>query len=122
MNNIIRSAVFGILSLSISNTALANAGEPMDGPEQHCYGVAMVGYDSVINSRLGVLPEHALDLAEMQKVGGKRASYQPFLLKVVLDAYLWEKSPHNYAVKVMYNCSMQDISMQTANLLDNELM
>lgn len=122
MNNIIRSAVFGILSFTAANTAWASAGEPMDGPEQHCYGVAMVGYDSVINSRLGVLPEHALDLAVMQRVGGGRTLYQPFMLKVVLDAYLWEKSPHNYAVKVMYNCSMQDISMQTANLLDNELM
>lgn len=117
----IRSVVFGIFALTTSGTVMATAGEPMEGPEQHCYGVAMVGYDSVINSRLGVPAEHALDLAALKKVG-TRSSYQPFLLKVVLDAYLWQKSPHNYAVKVMYNCASQATTLQTADVGTDDLM
>lgn len=98
---------------------LAQPGEPLEGPEEHCYGVAMVGYDSVINSRLGVPAEHALDLAELRKVSGNNG-YQPFLLKVVLDAYLWEKTPHAYAVRVMYACANSDVRLQTAHVEPNQ--
>jgi hypothetical protein len=119
---IIRSVIFGIFALSASSAVLANAGEPIDGPEQHCYGLAMVGYDSVINSRLGVPPEHVIGLASLQTVGAESSSFQPYLLKVVLGAYLWEKSPHNYAVKVMYNCSAQDAAVVASNTGTDDIM
>ncbi|MDH5544107.1 MAG: hypothetical protein OEZ43_00855 [Gammaproteobacteria bacterium] len=108
--------------LTTSTPSLAAVGQPIDGPEQHCYGMSMVGYDSVINSRLGVPPEHALELAAIQRVGGKDVVYQPFLLKVVLDAYLWNQAPHNYAVKVMYQCAQRDVRMRTAGITDESLM
>ncbi len=84
----------------------AFASDNWEEPEQQCFAMAMVGYDSVINSRLGVPAEHALDLASIKKVAHSNStSYSPFLLKTILDAYLWPESPHTYAVKVMYRCA-----------------
>lgn len=116
MNLLYKLTLASALFITATTAAFAQLGpgEPIDGPEQQCYAFAMVGYDSVINSRLGVLPEHALQLAVTHKVTG--SSYQPYLLKVVLDAYLWQQSPHNYAVKVMYNCAMSDVRIQTAQV------
>ena len=105
-----------LMSVSTLSSAYDGPGQPISGPEQHCYGMAMVGFDSVINSRLGVLPEHVLGLAELKKVKNGIPTYQPYLLKVVLDAYLWDESPHNYAIKVMYNCAMNDAGLQTAGV------
>ena len=96
--------------------AYEGPGQPIDGPEQHCYGLAMVGFDSVINSRLGVKPEHVLDLAELKHVSNGAPVYQPYVLKVVLDAYLWQSSAHNYAVRVMYNCARNDVKLYTAGV------
>lgn len=115
--------------LFFSNTAFASPGgavvqgfgKALTGPEQKCYGVSMVGYDSVINSRLGVPAEHALELARMQvsKVSKEGEElYAPFLLKVILDAYLWYETPHTYAVKVMYNCAIDSVQMRTASALE----
>ena len=87
-------------------------GSSLTGTEQRCYGVSMVGYDSVINSRLGVPAEHALELAHVKVEDN--SSYQPFLLKVILDAYLWYETPHAYAVKVMFNCAVNSTKLQTA--------
>jgi len=78
-----------------------------------CYGLAMVAMDSVINSRLGVLPEHALQLALVEPGAHITTleelyladAYSPLLLKIVLDAYLWERAPHEYADLVLDTCS-----------------
>ena len=78
----------------------------------YCYGLAMVGMDSVINSRLGIHPEHLLHLATVDPeatitlpehlyIPGR---YSPLLLKIIYEAYLWEGSPHDYASQVMYTC------------------
>ena len=109
-----------VLMYSITSTiAWAKGGAVVNGfgsslttPEQTCYGVSMVGYDSVINSRLGVPAEHALELAYVNVED--QSTYQPFLLKVILDAYLWYETPHAYAVKVMFSCAVNATRLQTA--------
>jgi hypothetical protein len=66
--------------------------------EQACYAKAMIGFDSVINSRLGLLPEHGVSLT------GFGTNQNDFYLEAILGAYLWKKSPHKYAVKTFLNC------------------
>ena len=77
-----------------------------DSRAHNCFSQAMVGMDSVINSRLGVPPEHALDLTLQTS---SNAHVEPLfdqpLLKVILTAYLWDGSPHGYAIKVFYDCA-----------------
>lgn len=78
----------------------------------------MVGFDSVINSRLGVPAEHALDMAAL----GTRTSLAPSrrlstpLLTVILDAYLWDGSPHDYAVNVFYACAQRQTPLIGAGM------
>lgn len=82
---------------------------------QRCYGAAMVGMDSVINSRLGVLPEHALELARVSQhsaAGDELFSME--LLNDVLAAYLWDGSPHSYAVKVFFECAQRQAPVRSA--------
>ncbi len=86
--------------------------------QQQCYAKAMIGFDSVINSRVGVLPEHALDLAiktnlEVSADGAKE--YSEEILKTVLGAYLWESSPHSYAVNVFFDCAAHRSSLNSAH-------
>ncbi len=81
-----------------------------DSKLQGCYGFAMVGMDSVINSRLGVPPEHALHLAKNIHVS-KGEIYSTTMLNNILDAYLWDDSPHAYAISVFYKCA------QAANVI-----
>ena len=72
-----------------------------------CFSRAMVGMDSVINSRLGVPPEHALDLAVLESASDKRGMvFDEPLLAMILAAYLWVGSPHSYAIKVFYDCAV----------------
>ena len=54
--------VFAAL-LPLPAAAFENLSTTLTQDQQTCYSLAMVGMDSVINSRLGVLPEHVLDLA-----------------------------------------------------------
>jgi hypothetical protein len=90
---------------------------PMDKHAQICYGYAMVGYDSVINSRLGVPAEYAMGLAlknPMKEATSERYSIN--VLKVTLNAYIWPGSPHDYAVQVLYNCAKTQGNFLDANL------
>ncbi|WP_455219588.1 hypothetical protein [Kaarinaea lacus] len=76
--------------------------------QDDCFAKAMIGMDSVINSRLGVPPEHALDLTELsQQTSSQSGEYDNDTLNVILSAYLWEDTPHTYAVKVFFNCAQQ---------------
>jgi hypothetical protein len=79
------------------------------GDQDDCFAKAMIGMDSVINSRLGVPPEHALDLTILQPkpAGTDNNTYDNDTLNVILSAYLWEDSPHAYAVRVFYKCAQQ---------------
>jgi len=76
--------------------------------QEQCFAKAMIGMDSVINSRLGVPPEHALDLTVLpQQTGASTVKFDNPTLNVILAAYLWDDSPHAYAVKVFFNCARQ---------------
>lgn len=73
---------------------------------QGCFSRAMIGMDSVINSRVGVPAEHALALSVQDVTNSTReAVFDEPLLKMILSAYLWEESPHSYAIKVFYECA-----------------
>ncbi len=83
---------------------------------QRCYGFAMVAMDSVINSRIGVPPEHALELARLNSVSSHiDATYSIDLLDNILNAYLWEDSPHSYAINVFYRCARNSGPMRSAS-------
>ena len=77
-----------------------------------CYSKAMIGYDSVINARLGVPPEHALTYTYRNlDATPEQAQYLDNILIVVWGGYLWKSSPHNYALSVFYHCA-QDSSLE----------
>jgi hypothetical protein len=101
-----------------ANTAAAFAdATPLEKDAQICFGYAMVGYDSVINSRLGVPAEYALGLAlksPLKKTSDERYSIN--VLKIALNAYMWSGSPHDYAVQVMYRCAKAQGNFLDANL------
>lgn len=61
--------------------------------ELECYKNAMIGYDSVINSRVGVPAEHAITLTP-----------DPQERNIIWSAYLWKASPHEYAIKTFSAC------------------
>lgn len=119
-----RNFFFLFVVLSFASTSALAGKVSADSPEQQCYGISMVGYDSVINSRLGVTPDAVVHLAKLQHASAVGNSYAPFLLKVIMDAYFWSSSPHEYAVKTMYNCAQNDYRDGTAENLAkvNELI
>ncbi len=97
-------------------TSLAFEALPTNDEEYLCYSRAMIGFDSVINSRLGVPAEHALDLAILnhKAVSASQKVYSRALLKTILDAYLWQESPHSYAIKVFYRCAQDETTLKSA--------
>lgn len=97
-----------ITVILFSSPGMAAAYNSFGSEQSDCFAKAMVGMDSVINSRLGVPPEHALDLTiEPTKTGSTSAEFDSHTLNVILDAYLWEDTPHTYAVKVFFNCAQR---------------
>jgi hypothetical protein len=86
--------------------------------QDDCFAKAMIGMDSVINSRLGVPAEHALDLTilQPQPAGSDNHTFDNETLNVILSAYLWEDSPHGYAVRVFYKCAQQKVYRQQASM------
>ena len=96
-----------ICLFSSSGITAAHDGLFVKSGAEQCFGHAMVGFDSVINSRLGVPAEHALDMTILPAsaagiAGNKHATP---LLTVILDAYLWGGLPHDYAVNVFFDCA-----------------
>lgn len=104
----------------VSVSTNVSAYESFGSEQSACFAAAMVGMDSVINSRLGVPAEHALELSDMSQQGvaveGERFDIN--LLKVILGAYLWKESPHTYAVHVFYQCAQTEarLSRHSAGL------
>lgn len=96
-----------------SNGASGMAATPVfDARMQGCFSRAMVGMDSVINSRLGVPAEHALALAVRDETGDNHeAVFDEPLLAMILTAYLWKDSAHSYAIKVFYDCAASSAIM-----------
>jgi hypothetical protein len=101
-----------IISEAAHGSDSGRAHEPMRELLQ-CYGLAMVGMDSVINSRLGIYPELILhlattdphaDLASEEEVASA-APYSTRLLRIIYEAYLWQGEPHEYATQVLSTCS-----------------
>ena len=88
---------------------------------QECYGFAMVGMDSVINSRIGVPAEHALELAKLTKVGaGFSKAYSRDMLENILNAYLWDGTPHSYAINVFFQCAQNQNPLRSASIITVE--
>jgi len=114
-----KTLVNSLISLSLLANPLASIAfeaVPTNDKEYLCYSQAMIGYDSVINSRLGVPAEHALDLAVLgnKRVSSTQKVYSGALLKTILDAYLWSEDPHSYAIKVFYRCAQEDTKLKSA--------
>ncbi len=106
--------LFALLAMPLTSTAFEAL--PTNDAEYLCYSQSMIGYDSVINSRLGVPAEHALDLAVLnnRRVSSTEKVYSGALLKTILDAYLWSADPHSYAIKVFYRCAQNDTKLKSA--------
>jgi hypothetical protein len=87
-------------------------GPPMfNGRMQTCFTHAMLGMDSVINARLGVLPEHVVALTaktaavDSKADNNREADFDQPVLTLMLNAYLWQGSAHSYAIQVFYDCA-----------------
>jgi len=107
--------LLALLATPLASTAFEAL--PTNDEEYLCYSQAMIGYDSVINSRLGVPAEHALDLAVLnnnKRLSSSQKVYSGALLKTILDAYLWSDDPHSYAIKVFYRCAQEDTKLKSA--------
>lgn len=106
------------ISLLLAAAISGPAGYGLDTAAQHsaqlaqCYGLAMVGMDSVINSRLGIYPDRVLHLAATDPRSeiaspdeiASAAPYSTRLLKIIFEAYLWQGEPNEYASRVLDNC------------------
>ena len=100
---VLTGALLGLPGLASAYEYNAFGGEQSD-----CFAKAMIGMDSVINSRLGVPPEHALDLTiQPTRTGSADAEFDNNTLNIILAAYLWNETPHTYAVRVFFNCAQQ---------------
>lgn len=70
-----------------------------------CHAHAMIGFDSVINSRLGVPAERTLEVTNFNHTtSAVEKSYMLKLLRTMLGAYLWQDSPQDYYVQVFEQC------------------
>ncbi len=94
--------LFALMILSFNVQAFSD-GEAKDYTESMCYAKAMIGYDSVINARLGVLPD------DLVKSFGYRTSSEIGYIKVALGAYKWKGSPHQYANHIFYVCAQNSV-------------
>jgi len=100
---LVSMALFFILGFGSAHAAV---GAGLSEAEQTCYSVSMVGYDTVINSDLGLPLDVVIDSMVRNNDSMQTLEiYQDYLLLVVMDAYVWEGSPHTYAVKVMFQCA-----------------
>ena len=73
--------------------------------QQLCYAKAMIGFDSVVNSRVGLYPETALDLVNgHERIPPTNPMNRISLLKTIWGAYLFKGPAHTYAVMTFANC------------------
>src|SRR3569833_1714259 len=101
MNRRIKSLVC-LLVWSVP-TAFAFDNLPADPDAQHCYGHAMLGFDSVINSRVGVPADLTVCIARIVQLAAiSYENYSPAQEKEEQKTYTWPGSPHDYAVRVFY--------------------
>ena len=113
----LQRVVLSLLLAGLPGYAAAYEYNAFGGDQADCFAKAMIGMDSVINSRLGVPPEHALDLTiEPNRTASRDAEYDNNTLNVILSAYLWDDTPHSYAVRVFFNCAQQHAYRQQARM------
>ena len=99
--------LFATLLFLLPCTVSAYEYSMFDSSQQVCFSSAMVGMDSVINARLNLPPEHALEVTRLsQATTTSDATFDTKFLNIMLNAYLWPESPHSYAVKVFYDCAV----------------
>ncbi len=102
----------GVALMLLAGGAQAFESRVVGMAESSCYGEAMVGMDSVINSRLGVPAEHALGLSQNSTLHVAMGDeYSTSMLNTILAAYLWEDTPHSYAIKVFYACAARNSTL-----------
>lgn len=97
-----------LFSLPLALSAQAYEFPEVSDEIRDCYSKAMIGYDSVINARLGVPAEHALTFTYRTRTRDstpEQVKYFDNILIVVWGGYLWKSSPHNYAINVFYHCA-----------------
>ena len=111
-------ASLSLLALSSTASAFENPHQLIANSDvQACYGFAMVGMDSVINSRLGVPAEHAFELARLTEVSSQGGTmYSKDMLNNVLNAYMWKGTPHAYAINMFYQCAQRQSPMRSASI------
>jgi len=81
--------------------------------QQQCYSRAMVGLDSVINSRIGVPIEEAMEITRKKGHVSVGDQFDRSYLLAVLHAYMWSGSPHTYAIKVFSDCTVEHVNRLT---------
>lgn len=99
-----------LIVLVVCYTSLASAADhPLfSSTQQQCYAMAMMGKDSVINARLGVPPEHVLELTRVSNnARDAEVQFDNATLDVMLAAYLWEGTPQSYATSVYHDCALR---------------
>src|SRR3569833_4764441 len=101
-----------LLLSSLAVPAFAFDSAPAEPGALYCYAHAMVGFDSVINSRLGVPAELTVGLATKNTAAAdSHENYAQYMVKVVLDAYKWKGSQHDYAVGEFYHCAQHQATI-----------
>ncbi len=113
----IKALLIVVLPLFAHLAFAFNNNPPVELGAQICHGYAISGFDSVIDSRVGIPGEYALDLAAKNPLAaGTDASYSTKVLKIVPEAYLWPDDPHDYVVQVLYHCAKEQGAHLDANL------
>jgi len=98
-----------ILMIVLTNQSDALEQYSFTEKQQACYATAMIGYDYVINSRVGLPIEHALNTVSVSMSASNIHNiYKTELKNIVSHAYQWRGDPHIYAVKVLYECAYSD--------------
>lgn len=100
---------FCILVLSacatVSTGNIAGTGPAEDDIYPACHAHAMIGFDSVINSRLGVPAELALEVTRFNHdLSTVEKDYMLELLTTMMTAYLWQDTPGDFYVEVFKQC------------------
>lgn len=85
-----------------------NSIEELTENERVCFGVGMVGYDSVINAKIGVPPEDTLHLVkDYPNLPIDHPLNKIPMLTTILSAYLWKGTPHSYSIDILNKCLIQ---------------
>jgi len=100
-----------MITSSVYADAIDHSG--LSDSQQRCYSRAMVGLDSVINSRIGVPIEEAMEITRKQGQFPIGDQFEESYLMAVLNAYLWSGTPHTYAIKVFSDCTLEQDSQFT---------